>query len=89
MVYFRFGNQNSPHWSCDLILLDFFLRGYLKSTIYAKKSTTTTILKKENQLCVNEIKPYLCEMLMVDFDEEVHMRQQSHTGQLADLLFHP
>ncbi|GFT27139.1 transposable element Tc3 transposase [Trichonephila clavipes] len=36
----RFGPVNWPPRSCDLTLLDYFLWGYVKSFVYAKKPRT-------------------------------------------------
>ena len=44
-VLSRFGDQNWSLRSCDLVPLDFFLWGYLKSKIYVNNSTTTCITR--------------------------------------------
>ena len=84
----RFGDQNWLPRSCDLIPLDFFLWGYLKSKIYVNNPTTTCALQEEIKRCINEIQLQLCRKIMKNFDERVHMCQQSRGGHLPDVLFH-
>ena len=46
-VISRFGDQNWLPRTCDLIPLNFFLWGFLKSKVYAKKPATTRELQEE------------------------------------------
>ena len=87
-LFFRFGNQNWPPTSCDLIPLDFFLWDYLKSKVYANNPTTIRALQEEIKRCIKEILPQLCRKVMKNFDERVRMCQQSRRDHLLDVLFH-
>ena len=51
-VLSHFDDQNWLPRSCDLIPLDFFLWGYLKSNI--NNFTTTRALQEEIKRCINE-----------------------------------
>ena len=82
----RFGDQNWLPRSCDLIPLDFFLWGYLKSNV--NNPTTTRALQEEIKRCINEIQLQLCREVMKNFDKRMHMCQQSRGGHLPDMLFH-
>ena len=76
-IFSRFGDQKWPPRSCDLIPLDFFLWGYLKSNVYINNTTTTCALQEEIKHCINEIQPQLCRKVMKNFDERVGMCQQT------------
>ena len=54
-VISHFGDQNWPPRSCDLIPLDFFLWGFLKSRVYVNQPATTRELQEEIERCINEI----------------------------------
>ena len=89
-VLSRFGDQNWLPRSCDLILLDFFLWGYLKSKVYVNNSTTTHYKRKLNAVSMKFSHNYAERKwrIIKNFDERVRMCQQSRGGHLPDVLFH-
>ena len=50
--------------SCDLTPLDFFLRGFLKSQVYANKPQSTDALKVNITKLIAQIQPDLCGRLI-------------------------
>ncbi|CAK9806600.1 hypothetical protein ANTPLA_LOCUS4952 [Anthophora plagiata] len=60
MIISCFGDVNWPPRSCDLMPLDFFLWGYVKSRVYANKPQTIDALKINITNAINDIDPDLC-----------------------------
>ncbi|GFV15410.1 DUF4817 domain-containing protein [Trichonephila clavipes] len=60
----RFGPVNWPPRSCDLTPLDYFLRGYVKSLVYADKPQTLDHL--EDNICrvIADIRPQMLEKVI-------------------------
>ncbi|KOC61926.1 hypothetical protein WH47_05362 [Habropoda laboriosa] len=55
---------NWPPSSCDLTPLDFLLRGFLKSKVYANNPKTIDELKNKITAAINEIEFQLRENVM-------------------------
>ena len=62
--------------------------GLFEVKVYVNNPTTTRALQEEIKRRINEIQPQLCGKVMKNFDEKVHMCQQSRGGHLPDVLFH-
>lgn len=73
--------------SCDLTPLDYFLWGYLKSLVYAKKPTTIEALKAEI-VRINEIQPEVLKFVIENFVKRVRACNASRGRHLPDILFH-
>ncbi|GFU81868.1 transposable element Tc3 transposase [Trichonephila clavipes] len=57
----RFGPVNWPPRSCDLTPLDYFLRGYVKSLVYADKRQTLDHLEDNIRRVIADIRPQMLE----------------------------
>ncbi|GFW88109.1 uncharacterized protein TNCV_217811 [Trichonephila clavipes] len=55
----RFGPVNWPPRSCDLTLLDYFLRGYVKSLVFADKPQTLDHLEDNIRRVIADIRPQM------------------------------
>ncbi|GFU53666.1 uncharacterized protein TNCV_1470701 [Trichonephila clavipes] len=58
----RFGPVNWPPRSCDLTPLDYFLWGYVKSSVYADKPQTLGHLEYNIRRVIADIRPQMLEM---------------------------
>ena len=83
----RNSEVNWPSRSCDLTPLD-FLRGYLKSKVYANKPTTVQQLKDEIRRHIGEIADELCRDVIKNFDHRVEVCCRSLGRHLGDIVFH-
>ena len=79
---------NWPPRSCNLTHLDYFLWGYMKSTVYANNPKTTDDLKDEIPRVILEIEPKLCTQVIDNFNKRMASCQKSLGGHLADIVFH-
>ena len=66
-VISRNGDYNWLPRSCDLIPLDFFLRGYVKDKVYADAPQSIQELKEKIRPVIDEIEPQMCENVMENF----------------------
>ncbi|GFX55400.1 uncharacterized protein TNCV_2980081 [Trichonephila clavipes] len=60
----RFGPKNWPPRSCDLIPLDYFLWGYVKSLAYADKPQTLDHLEDNIRRVIADIRPQMLEKVI-------------------------
>ncbi|GFW99631.1 uncharacterized protein TNCV_3418641 [Trichonephila clavipes] len=60
----RFGPMNWPPRSCDLTPLDYFLRGYVKSLVYADKPQTLDHLEDNIRRVIADIRPQMLEKVI-------------------------
>ncbi|GFT76815.1 uncharacterized protein TNCV_1419451 [Trichonephila clavipes] len=60
----RFGPVNWPTRSCDLTPLDYFLWGYVKSSVYADKPQTLDHLKDNIRRVTTDIRPQMLEKVI-------------------------
>jgi hypothetical protein len=74
--------------SCDLTPCNFFLWGFVKSRVYAKKPQTIPELKAEIRRVIGEIEPQLCGNVIENFVKRARVCQQSRVGRLPDIVFH-
>ncbi|KOC58819.1 hypothetical protein WH47_02294 [Habropoda laboriosa] len=82
-VISRGGDINWPPRSCDLTPLDFFLRGFLKSEVYANNPKTIDELKNNITAAIDEIEFQLCENV-----EPIGLMKKGRGGHLNDIVFH-
>lgn len=78
------------HRSCDLIPLDFFLWGYLKSKVYANKPLEKTLDELKVNICteIAEINAIVCENVIENYDFRIKACKCSHGDHLNDIIFH-
>lgn len=72
----------------DLMSMDFFLWGFLKSKVYLDKLTIIHALKKEIELLTKFSHIYAYKTIMENFNKKVRMYQQSHGGHLLNILYY-
>ncbi|GFX82311.1 transposable element Tc3 transposase [Trichonephila clavipes] len=60
----RFGPVNWPPRSCDLIPLDYFLWGYVKSLVYVDKPQTLDHLEDNIHRVIADIRPQRLEKVI-------------------------
>ena len=84
----RNGAINYPPRSCDLIPLDYFLYGYVKSLVDADKPRTITHPKNNITRVIPEIEPQLCEKVIETWVTHVHASRRSRGDHLNDIFFH-
>ncbi|GFV09927.1 putative DD41D transposase [Trichonephila clavipes] len=60
----HFGPVNWPPRSCDLIPLDYFLYGYVKSLVYADKPQTLDHLEDNIRRVIADIRPQMLEKVI-------------------------
>ncbi|GFX31160.1 transposable element Tc3 transposase [Trichonephila clavipes] len=60
----RFGPVNWPPRSCDLVPLDYFLWGYVKSLVHADKPQTLDHLKDNIRRVIADIRPQMLEKVI-------------------------
>ncbi|GFU81891.1 uncharacterized protein TNCV_2537001 [Trichonephila clavipes] len=60
----RFGPVNWPPRSCDLTPLDYFLRGYVKSLVYADKPQMLDHLEDNIRRVIADIRPQMLEKVI-------------------------
>ncbi|GFV29768.1 putative DD41D transposase [Trichonephila clavipes] len=60
----RFGPVNWPPRSCDLTPPDYFLRGYVKSLVYADKPQTLDHLEDNIRRVIADIRPQMLEKII-------------------------
>ncbi|GFX56734.1 putative DD41D transposase [Trichonephila clavipes] len=63
----RFGPVNWPPRSCDLTPLDYFLRSYVKSLVYADKPQTLDHLEDNIRRVIADIWPQMLEKFIVNW----------------------
>lgn len=88
MVISRGGDVNWPPRSFDFTLLDFFLRGFLKSQVYANKPQNTAVFKANITHAIGLIQPDLYARVMENWTFRLRYTQRSRGGHLNDVLFH-
>lgn len=81
-----FLSQNWPPPSWDLTPINFFLGAVLKSRVHPNKPTTTQTLRAEIEHYINEITPYLCKVVIKNFDRRANVYFQSFYSHLLNML---
>lgn len=86
----RNGLVNWPPRSCDITPLDYFLWGYVKSLVYADKSTTIEQLKINIIRVIDEIGPDLCERVACskEMDQKIWSKECKRGVHLHEVIFH-
>ena len=79
---------NWPPRSCDSTPCDCFLRGLVKSRVYANKPQTDPELKAEIRRATGETEPQLCGNVADSFIKRATVCQQIRGGHLSDVVFH-
>ncbi|GFY33593.1 DUF4817 domain-containing protein [Trichonephila clavipes] len=73
----RFGPVNWPPRSCDLTPLDYFLWGYVKSSVYADKPQTLDYLEDNIRRVIADIRPQMLEKVIENWTSRLDYNRGS------------
>lgn len=85
----QFGDVSWPVGSPDLSICDFFLRGYLKSKVYANKPDTTEELKLLIRQEIEVLPDEMLQRAIQSFKERLRICIQGRGCHLTDIIFEP
>ncbi|GFX27561.1 uncharacterized protein TNCV_4996161 [Trichonephila clavipes] len=83
----RFGPLNWPPRSCDLIPLDYFLWGYVKSLVYADKPQTLDHLEDNIRLVIADIRPQMLEKVFENWTSRLDYIRASRGSPMPEIIF--
>ncbi|GFT70346.1 uncharacterized protein TNCV_2658041 [Trichonephila clavipes] len=83
----RFGPVNWPPRSCDLTPLDYFLRGYVKSLVYAGKPQTLDHLEDSIRRAIADIRPQMLEKVIENWTSRLDYIQASRGSPMPEIIF--
>ncbi|GFX83956.1 uncharacterized protein TNCV_4286761 [Trichonephila clavipes] len=83
----RFGPVNWPPRSCDLTPLDYFLRGYEKSLIYADKPQTLDHLVDNIRRFTADIRPQMLEKVIKNWTSRLDYIRVSLGSHMPEIIF--
>ncbi|GFW51848.1 uncharacterized protein TNCV_1187801 [Trichonephila clavipes] len=83
----RFGPVNWPPRSCDLIPLDYFLWGYVKSLVYADKAQTLDHLEDNIRRVIADIRPQMLEKVIENWTSRLDYIRASHGSPMTEIIF--
>ncbi|GFU78137.1 uncharacterized protein TNCV_4817741 [Trichonephila clavipes] len=83
----RIGPVNWPPRSCDLTPLDYFLRGYVMSLVYANKPQTLDHL--EDNICrvIADIRPQMLEKVIENWTSRLDYIRASRGNPIPEIIF--
>ncbi|GFX05596.1 putative DD41D transposase [Trichonephila clavipes] len=83
----RFGPVNWPPRSCDLTPLDYFLRGYVKSLVYADKPQTLGHLEDNIRRVIAYIRPQMLEKVIENWTSRLDYIRASRGSPMPEIIF--
>ncbi|GFW75400.1 uncharacterized protein TNCV_4190541 [Trichonephila clavipes] len=83
----RFGPVNWPPRSCDLTLLDYFLRDYVKSLVYADKPQTLDHLEDNIHRVIADIRPQMLEKAIENWTSRLDYIRASRGSPMPEIIF--
>ncbi|GFT45286.1 putative RNA-directed DNA polymerase from transposon BS [Trichonephila clavipes] len=83
----RFGPVNWPPRSCDLTPLDYFLRGYVKSLVYADKPQTLDHLEDNIRRVIADIRPQMLEKVIENWTSRLDYIRASRGSHMPEIIF--
>ncbi|GFX08531.1 putative DD41D transposase [Trichonephila clavipes] len=83
----RFGPVNWPPRSCDLTPLDYFLRVYVKSLVYADKPQTLDHLEDNIRRVIADIRPQMLEKVIENWTSRLDYIQASRGSHMPEIIF--
>ncbi|GFX70600.1 DUF4817 domain-containing protein [Trichonephila clavipes] len=83
----RFGPVNWPPRSCDLTPLDYFLRGYVKSLVYADKPQTLDHLEDNIRRVIADIRPQMLEKVIENWTSRLDYIRASRGSPMPEIIF--
>ncbi|GFW77662.1 histone-lysine N-methyltransferase SETMAR [Trichonephila clavipes] len=82
----RFGPVNWPPRSCDLTPLDYFLWGYVKSSVYADKPQTLDHLENIRRV-IADIRPQMLEKVIENWTSRLDYIRASRGSPMPEIIF--
>ncbi|GFU78959.1 transposable element Tc3 transposase [Trichonephila clavipes] len=83
----RFGPVNWPPRSCDLTPLDYFLRGYVKSLVYADKPQTLDHLEDNIRRVIADIRAQMLEKVIENWTFRLDYIRASRGSPVPEIIF--
>ncbi|GFU55083.1 transposable element Tc3 transposase [Trichonephila clavipes] len=83
----RFGPVNWPPRSCDLTLLDYFLWGYVKSSVYADKPQTLDHLEDNIRRVIADIRPQMLGKVIKNWTSRLDYIRASRGSPMPEIIF--
>ncbi|GFX06848.1 uncharacterized protein TNCV_1201631 [Trichonephila clavipes] len=83
----RFGPVNWPPRSCDLIPLNYFLWGYVKSLVYADKPQTLDHLEDYIRRVIADIRPQMLEKVIENWTSRLDYIRASRGSPMPEIIF--
>ena len=74
--------------SCDIPPLDFFLRGHIKSLVYANKPATLDDLKDNIQREIANVPVEMCARVVENWVQRIDRCKRPRGGHITDIEFH-
>ncbi|GFS88536.1 uncharacterized protein TNCV_1461651 [Trichonephila clavipes] len=83
----RFGPVNWPPRSCDLISLDYFPWGYVKSLVYADKPQTLDHLEDNIRRVIADKRPQMLEKVIENWTSRLDYIRASRSSPMPEIIF--
>ncbi|GFU22972.1 uncharacterized protein TNCV_3946471 [Trichonephila clavipes] len=83
----RFGPVNWPPRSCDLTPLDYFLWGYVKSSVYAYKPQTLDHLEDNIRRVIAVRRPQMLEKVIENWTSRLDYIRASRGSSMPEIIF--
>ncbi|GFW39069.1 transposable element Tc3 transposase [Trichonephila clavipes] len=83
----RFGPVNWPQRSCDLIPLDYFLWGYVKSLVYVDKPQTLDHLEDNIRRVIADLRPQMLEKVIENWTSRLDYIRASRGSSVSEIIF--
>ena len=87
-VISRNGPVEWPPRSCDLTPLDFFLRGHIKSMVYANKPATLDDLKDNIQREIANVPVEMCARVVENWVQRIERCKRARGSHMTNIKFH-
>ncbi|GFV84064.1 putative LOC100569746 [Trichonephila clavipes] len=83
----RLGLVNWPPRSCDLAPLDYFLWGYVKSSVYADKPQTLDHFEDNIRRVIADIRPQMLEKVIENWTSRLDYIRASRGSPMPEIIF--
>ena len=83
----RNGPVNWPPRSCDVTPLDYFLWGYVKSLVYAKKPATIDALEANIVRVIHDVRPAVLEKVTQNWTQRMRYLVNSRGCHMPQIIF--
>ncbi|GFV45691.1 uncharacterized protein TNCV_1969921 [Trichonephila clavipes] len=83
----HFGPVNWPPRSCDLTPLDYFMWGYVQSSVYADKPQTLDHLEDNIRRVIADIRPQMLEKVIENWTSRLDYIRASRGSPMPEIIF--